>query len=46
LRKTAGMALALAGCTVPEIMAVLGHTSPRMAIYDVKQGNCWAAPSW
>jgi integrase len=39
LRKNAGMELALAGCTVPEIMAVLGHQSPKMAIFYVKQAN-------
>ncbi len=39
LRKNAGMELALAGCTVPEIMAVLGHQSPKMAIFYIKQAN-------
>ena len=39
LRKNAGMELALAGCTVPEIMAVLGHKSPKMAIFYVKQAE-------
>lgn len=39
LRKNAGMELALAGCTVPEIMAVLGHQSPKMAIFYVKQAS-------
>jgi integrase len=37
LRKNAGMELALAGCTVPEIMAVLGHKTPKMALYYVEQ---------
>jgi Phage integrase family len=37
LRKNAGIALAEAGCSVPEIMAVLGHKSPKMAIFYVKQ---------
>jgi integrase len=39
LRKNAGMELALAGCTVPEIMAVLGHKSPKMAMFYVKQAD-------
>jgi integrase len=39
LRKNAGMELALAGCTVPEIMAVLGHKSPKMAIFYVQQAD-------
>jgi hypothetical protein len=33
------MELALAGCSVPEIMAVLGHQSPKMAIFYVKQAD-------
>ncbi len=37
LRKNAGMELALAGCTVPEIMAVLGHKTPKMALFYVQQ---------
>lgn len=37
LRKNAGMELALAGCTVNEIMAVLGHKTPKMALYYVEQ---------
>jgi integrase len=37
LRKNAGMELALAGCTVPEIMAVLGHKTPKMALYYIEQ---------
>lgn len=39
LRKNAGMELAMAGCTVPEIMAVLGHRSPKMAIFYVQQAD-------
>lgn len=39
LRKNAGMALAMAGCSVPEIMAVLGHKAPRMAMFYVKQAD-------
>ena len=37
LRKNAGMELALAGCTVPEIMAVLGHKTPKMALFYVQR---------
>lgn len=39
LRKNAGMELALASCSVPEIMAVLGHKSPKMAMFYVKQAS-------
>ncbi|MCP3444187.1 tyrosine-type recombinase/integrase [Bradyrhizobium sp. CCGUVB14] len=39
LRKNAGMELALAGCSVSEIMAVLGHKSPKMAMFYVKQAS-------
>lgn len=39
LRKNAGMELALAGCTVSEIMAVLGHKTSKMAMYYVEQAN-------
>jgi integrase len=39
LRKNAGMELALAGCTVNEIMSVLGHKSPKMAIFYCKQAD-------
>lgn len=39
LRKNAGMELALAGCTVPEIMSVLGHRSPKMAMFYVQQAD-------
>jgi integrase len=37
LRKNAGMELALAGCTVSEIQAVLGHKTPTMAMFYVSQ---------
>jgi integrase len=37
LRKNAGIALAEAGATVPEIMAVLGHRTPKMALYYVQE---------
>ena len=33
------LALALAGCNVPEIMAVVGHKSPKMAIFYVQQAD-------
>jgi hypothetical protein len=33
------MELAMAGCTVSEIMAVLGHRSPKMAIFYVQQSD-------
>ncbi|KWV59648.1 hypothetical protein AS156_30860 [Bradyrhizobium macuxiense] len=39
LRKNAGMELALAGCTVPEIMAVLGHKTPKMALFYCQQAQ-------
>jgi integrase len=39
LRKNAGIALAEAGATVPEIMAVLGHRTPKMALYYVQEAN-------
>lgn len=39
LRKNAGMELALAGCSVNEIMSVLGHKSPTMAIFYCKQAD-------
>jgi len=39
LRKNAGIALAEAGASVPQIMAVLGHKTPTMAIYYVQQAN-------
>jgi integrase len=33
LRKNAGIMLAENGATVPQIMAALGHTSPKLALY-------------
>jgi integrase len=39
LRKNAGVALAEAGCTVPEIQAILGHKTPQMALHYVKEAN-------
>jgi integrase len=39
LRKNAGIALAEAGASVPQIMAVLGHKTPTMAIYYVREAN-------
>lgn len=39
LRKNAGIELAMAGCEVPEIMAVLGHKSPKMAMFYCKQAD-------
>lgn len=39
LRKNAGVALAEAGCTVPEIQAMLGHKTPQMALHYVKAAN-------
>ncbi len=39
LRKNAGIALAEAGCTVPEIQAVLGHRTPQMALHYVREAN-------
>ena len=39
LRKNAGIALAEAGCTVPMIMAVLGHRTPRMALYYAQEAS-------
>jgi integrase len=39
LRKNAGIALAEAGATVQEIMAVLGHRTPKMALYYVKEAS-------
>jgi integrase len=39
LRKNAGMELAEAGCTVEEIMAVLGHKTPRMALFYCEQAR-------
>jgi integrase len=39
LRKNAGMELAEAGCTVEEIMAVLGHKTPKMALFYCQQAR-------
>jgi integrase len=39
LRKNAGMELAEAGATVEEIMAVLGHKTPRMAMFYCEQAR-------
>jgi integrase len=39
LRKNAGIALALAGCTVPEIMSILGHKTAEMAMFYCAQAN-------
>jgi integrase len=39
LRKNAAKALAEAGCTVPQIMAVLGHRSPAMAMHYSKRAE-------
>ena len=39
LRKNAGIALAEAGCTVPEIQAVLGHRTPQMALHYARDAN-------
>jgi integrase len=33
LRKNAGIMLAENGATVPQIMAALGHTTPKLALY-------------
>jgi integrase len=39
LRHLAGAALAEAGCTVPQIMAVLGHLTEKQAMRYVQQAN-------
>lgn len=39
LRKNAGIALAEAGCTVPQIMAILGHKTPAQAIEYAEKAN-------
>jgi integrase len=39
LRKNAGIALAEAGCEVPEIQAILGHKTATMALHYVQQAN-------
>ena len=39
LRHLAGVALAEAGCTVPQIMAVLGHLTEKQALHYVRQAS-------
>jgi integrase len=39
LRKCAGVMLAESGCTVPEIMSVLGHTTPKQAMEYCREAN-------
>lgn len=39
LRKNAGIMLAENGATVPQIMAALGHKTPRMALYYCRLAN-------
>ena len=39
LRKAAGVKLAESGASVQMIMSVLGHRSPRMALYYCEQAN-------
>jgi hypothetical protein len=39
LRKAAGVKLAESGASVQMIMSVLGHRSPRMALYYCQQAN-------
>lgn len=39
LRKNAGVALAEAGCTPQHIMKILGHSSPKMALFYCEQAN-------
>jgi integrase len=39
IRHAIGCRLAEAGATVDEIMAVLGHTDPRMAMHYTRQAN-------
>jgi integrase len=39
LRKAAGVALAEAGVEINGIMAVMGHRSPRMALYYTQQAK-------
>ena len=39
LRHLAGASLAEAGCTVPQIMAVLGHLTEKQALHYVRQAN-------
>jgi len=39
LRKNAGIYLAENGATVPQIMAALGHKTPKMALYYCRLAN-------
>lgn len=39
LRKNAGIMLAEGGATVPQIMAALGHRTPKMALYYCRLAN-------
>ena len=39
LRKSAGVAMAEAGATVEQIMAVFGHKTPKMALYYCREAN-------
>jgi integrase len=39
LRHSAGVALAEAKCTVPQIMAILGHVTEKQAIHYIKQAS-------
>ena len=39
LRKCAGVMLAEAGCSVPEIMSVLGHKTPKQALEYCREAN-------
>jgi hypothetical protein len=39
LRHLAGSALAEAGCSVPQIMSVLGHLTEKHAYHYVRQAN-------
>ena len=39
LRKNAGIILAENGATVPQIMAALGHKTPKMALYYCRLAN-------
>jgi integrase len=39
LRKNAGIMLAENGATVPQVMAALGHKTPKMALYYCRLAN-------
>jgi integrase len=39
LRKNAGITLAENGATVPQIMAALGHKTPKLALYYCRLAN-------